>query len=242
MLILTVGFERKCDLVGFLVKRKLSEIAGMSERCVGDKTFLEIYAEDDIRELLSYALADYILIPLRRMKASFFIETEYPFVNGEEKGAILNSLPYSEYKPGIQQTLYDYIKESDMLDIPGFVRFRIPGFIRNIIADTSRICESFLKKREYDDMVSFLRYHISNSASRGITTVTFSENGGFHIVYPDGRKASPEKKDEPCLDMVLGMLMVTVPEKIKVYNKNLANDGVIEALEAVFGEKIEYCD
>lgn len=242
MLILTVGFERKCDFVEFLVNRSISGISGMSERCTGDKSIVEIYAEEDIKELLSELLADYILGPYRRRLAVSCIASECPFAGSEEKVAILNALPFKEYEPVIKAKILDYIKTNDFLDIPGFVRFRMPDFAKKVMADTSCVCEKFIKKREYEDMVSLLRHHITLSGSSGTAQLIFRKDG-FSIVYPDGSSTDSSESPAGSLDVILGMLMINIPEKIAVFNSHFAEDGLLSTIEQVFGrEAIEYCN
>lgn len=240
MLILTVCFERKCDFAEFVIRRKISEISGMSERNSGGKSVLEIFSETDIRGLLSELLAEYILGPFRKAIALSCIASECPFISEEEKNSVINELPCRERESDVKTEIYKFIKDNAYIDIAGFVRFRMPGFFRNVMADTSGACDRFMKKREYEEMVALLRHHVKCSASSGVTDITFQEDGGFAIVYPDGRRVEIPGSDGSALDSVLGMLMVTVPEKLKIYNRRFAKEGILEAIEGVFGESVEY--
>ena len=236
MLVLTVGFDRKCDFVAFLNQQDCKNIMGLCEICKKDKSLIEIYMETRDINFLSDILTDYILFPVRKQIAYKYMDDFVDFLSDSEKRYIIANLPYEKYLDTIKEKICNYIEKNSYIDISGFVRFRMPDFERNIIADLNYECESYLRIREYEDMVQFLKAYIKNSESSGTCILRFDETRHYTITGENGENTGMNNDEE----LILGDLLRLMPREIIVLNESLASKTVKELLEEIFEGKIEF--
>ena len=244
MEVFTVSFSRKCDFVGFLQGRQDIPIRGISEKTYGDNSRVEIYSDKCIQHELADVLTDYILGPYRKNLANRQMTENYPFISENEKNEIIKLLPYDKYADKIKKLVLKYTQNNNSMDIMGFVRFRIPEFERDALADVNHAADNFLATKEFEEMISLLKYHVMKSKSNGTVNIIFKSLDEFLIT--DSEQKSIDLSDFPCpedtkkVDLIVGILVSIAPEKIIIHNDHLASPALISVLKTVFDDKITF--
>lgn len=244
MLVLTVGFEMNCDFLRFVRGGEYPGIDGMCELpAIGKKSRIEIYMESEDDAFLSGLLTDYITGPFWKSTARKYINEASDVLSDEERLHIENSLSYRKSREDVRKKVSEFIKYNKYIDIPGFVRFRMPEFERDVIADVNIVCSDFVRAREYEEMVSFLRHYVKNTLSLGEYNLTFLKDG-YEITDLSGTAISgfDELLSGTVAEeyRILGELVGLMPEKIRIFNKGFADDYILQLIETIFDGRTEY--
>ncbi len=238
MEIVKVRYERKCDFVDFVRLKNRSGILGMSEQVRGEISFVEIYLEAGALRAVSEIIAEYIAEPYRNHLALFHIMENYPYVSDKEAEGIVHNLT-AVSKEEIQKAVLLYLKANDTMDISGFVRFRLPSFRRDLIADTEQAAEDFFKKEEFEQMVSLLKNMAKGIAqyqtAHDEINVIFLGSDECRIVENMGSEAfKPE--------LLTGFLVEMAPKRIILHQFLQTDPVLVRLIQSVFEDKVTLCE
>lgn len=179
------------------------------------------------------------------------------FSNEEQKeileicSSIINDDDSRHKRDLIYLSILDYIKENNLIDLDGFVQFRLKDYLEVLDYLVDLAVNNFIISREYMKFINLLKDYISSSPAK-IDVV--------HLVYLNNESILLDKSrnlipiDEDILDAKylsditfssndysLNTLLNLLPNKLFVHVLD-SEDEFISTIKEIFGERVSICN
>ncbi|WP_129596004.1 putative sporulation protein YtxC [Anaerophilus nitritogenes] len=191
----------------------------------------------------------------------------YYFSLGERKSIIehfknIKEDEAREYEQGISvnistkgkliEEIMSYLKENTILNIEGFVRFRLKNYIEELKIKIDRSVEDFLMEKEYNEFIRLLRYFVEIQEAKIHTVHVLMKDGKYHLYdsrniliqneYLDDLASDMEQKDISYDDLLISSLITLAPKKIILHvSSKIHKKEIIRTIQNVFGDRAYIC-
>jgi len=147
----------------------------------------------------------------------------------------------------------EYLKESHLLVVEGFVTFRLKDYIAALGDVVQEAVDAFLVEREYREFVRLLRYFVDVQEPRtGLTHVFIKPGEAFEVCDAEGNSmddrylaslvtelAETEVSHE---DLLVSVLITLAPERIVLHcPKERLDEEAVRTVRDVFYRRVSLC-
>ncbi|WP_051585817.1 putative sporulation protein YtxC [Caldanaerobius polysaccharolyticus] len=220
------------------------------------------HRRDIFRQYMANILADIIIKHWEIKFIDKIIHKNYNYFSSEERFKILKNVYnilsednadfyWINKKAEIVNAMLEYFNTSDVLNLKGFVNFRLKEYISGLYDVVDRAVDDYLVEREYNEFIKLLKYFVELQESQyNIVHVLVSDDMRYvlidenykeidnHLVESQGylnRELSNE-------DVLISSLITIAPNRIYFHcSEAFDNDNFIGTLKSVFGEKVVIC-
>ena len=186
-----------------------------------------------------------------------FARVEYPFVNREELSMVVESSRRilqekdgEDYFRKISETVEEFIKSHQVINLEGFLRFRLKDYIDHLHDVVEQALENFLAEKEYKEFIRLLRYFVDNQEPRvNDVHVVIYTSELFRLLDEEQKPLEPEylqgilgdfsDGELNYEDLLLSALITLAPRHIYLHHPG--NLEVTETLIQVFGDRVITC-
>lgn len=160
---------------------------------------------------------------------------------------------YFTSKTKILDQITDYLDHNTVINLSGFILFRLKDYLLDLNQIIERSVEDFLTDKEYNEFIKLLKYFVDIQESKSnVVNIVFDDNSRFKIYDEYSRllnydyitKVATELagNDINQDDLLISALITIAPNEIMVHRLSvLENTHIIKTLESIFPEKIHYC-
>lgn len=160
-----------------------------------------------------------------------------------------NGQGYILSKEEIIKKILNYFRQSENLNLEGFVRFRLKDIINELEMAIETSVDDFIIQKEYNEFIDLLRYFVELQEPRiDLVNVIRKKNGSFQILderkqviiseYLEGYLAEIFKDEVEYEDLLVSALINLAPRKILLH---FQNEEAVETVRKIFGRKVEVC-
>lgn len=236
--VMSIGFKSEADVDLFL------DIACLREyglRSVGDRIYLDIYTCDEVA--ICDNIAEFILKFYAKSSVENYIDKVYGYFTACEKKIITDAAVSDSFaenvRPELSRTVYKCIKVNRIIDMEGFVSFRMKWFADVLCRRADVIAEDIIDKREYEELVELLRHILKGKAKNGEVILEFtpdvyriSDCNGNEPDFPEYGRSSAAN------DFLVGFLAKIAPEKIVIRGSEYCEDTLMAVIKDVFEDAV----
>ncbi len=224
-----------------------------------DKSKLE-----KLRKKVAKIVADLILDNLERKIINRIIDQEYEKeLDIEEKEDIKeNSKKYLNSKKNedtgnllqkdkLTEEIIKYLKQYKLLNIEGFIRFRLKDYINKLKLIVEKSVDNYNVEQEYDEFIKLLRYFVDLQEPKIKTVNLIKKRENSYKVLDSQKNNIKSEYLKDCVkdmleqdeefefeDLIVSALVNISPEKIILHFRD---EKIEETLEEIFGEKLTFC-
>lgn len=152
-------------------------------------------------------------------------------------------------KEEILRKIIQYFKQSQELNVEGFVRFRLKEYIEELKLAVEMAVDDFIIEKEYNEFIELLKYFVELQEPRiDLVNVLRKENGSFQILdksggiinneYLEGYFAEMFEEEVEYEDLLVSALINIAPLKIMLH---FQNDETEKTVRKIFCQKVEVC-
>lgn len=145
-----------------------------------------------------------------------------------------------------------YLVENRVLDIDGFVRFRLKDYMRLLESVIEQAVDEFMVEKEYREFILLLKHFLAAQEPRvDRVHVLVSRDGGFRLVDDEGCSISEQflaecltesgTKDVNRDDLLISALITIAPRRLKLHLPSGAEGEGLRTLRAVFADRLSVC-
>ncbi|WP_138205176.1 putative sporulation protein YtxC [Haloimpatiens lingqiaonensis] len=186
---------------------------------------------------------------IEEVKISLFnILTNFQGINDEK------SVYFSNRMNEIKEDILNVIKENNLINIHGYLRFRIREIKKKVCLIIDKIIESIMVEKEYDEFIKLLKYFVGMQDNKINKLHIFIDNKGDYIIKDEKennimnkfKKESFAEDIAEAVDMedvIISGLVTSSPKKIIIHGaNNCKNKEFINTIENVFESRVTLCD
>lgn len=199
--------------------------------------------EDELRAL-SAALAELMLIDLRYFEIAGLVD-RLPFALEDKKRILPKALEFS----GVQSdcgnaadAIFDYFHEYSLLNLAGYLRFRLRDVLENWSVCVDAAAEEQLLSEEFEALTSLLGlFGATQTEASGDVSVILNPDGSCTIRGSQGKNKEGFRIDcaPDSNEGVLNILSGLTPERILLYDFSFGRcDKLRAGIELLFGARI----
>ncbi len=253
--------QQKLTVAGALPGRSIPSVRGVEVESETDGVTFTAASEEDmkrLKRLLALQLADVITGEYEEKSLTAYIDAAHPYFLPGERQHILHaaSLAMQKHPPArraqyIENRLYAFLAESEVLSLEGFLNFRLKEYKALLKNAANTAVNVYLAEREYEEFITLLRYFVN--------TQTPGEPVLHVVVEADGRYALLNLRGENVgmlcgvtgesraglteEDILLSTLITVAPEEITFHRvKHLQNIRLLETVMKVFPGRVHVCE
>jgi len=252
---------------------------GFSESISNNMHFIKIYCNEldkseNIKNTFNLYFANYLYIMAIDKFVDFYIDEyifdNYFFLRVSElekikfmiKRALLcegeivdrEMIYYINRKNEILSKIIDCIKENEIININGFLTFRIKEFKHEIYSVVDKVIEEYMIKKEYDEFVKLLRYFVDIQESKidevniiingdGSYDITDKKGNNIFELMTYGLKESNFTGIANIEDVIISGLITNAPQRVIIHGvERCRNNEMIETIKNVFLDRLAFCD
>ncbi|MDD2494028.1 MAG: sporulation protein YtxC [Tissierellia bacterium] len=205
-----------------------------------------------------------LLIEHTKSESSIYLKENYFYFDDEEfeeirvtiEDEICNDLKIQLI---IKNKLNEVIENSDMININGFIKFRLKFINLYIIQIVEKSIDNYLMKKEYLDFMNIIKY-LTESEEKDYDLINILyKNKKLQLYDTNMQKITSIGNNENIevaqeLDgkifnydeSIINILLSVSPKKIKLHINNIGEDDVVikntvEIINKIFSERIELC-
>lgn len=218
-----------------------------------------------IRNYIAEAISDIIVNQIDKLIIKRLINKYYHYFSEDEKEEI-EKIAYNVLEDDVNKETFklakkeqifvlvrDFLKESDYIDLEGFVNFRLRDFIRELSEVTDKAVDEFLMKKEYNEFIGLLKYFVELQDSKiEILNIVVDKGGKFKLYDENNELISndfvneivAELKDGAISDgdALISTLITIAPKKIFFHSiNNMRDSEILDTIKKVFDGKVEIC-
>ena len=237
-------------------------IAVYNLKIENNPTFKDI---NKIRKYVAEMLSDFIVNKIDKKIMKKLINKYYYYFNESEKqeiqkiaDGILDDEVNKETfklikKEQVFKLIEDFLQENNIIDIEGFVNFRLRDFIGELSEIADRAVDEFMMQKEYNEFIGLLRYFVELQDSKIDTlNIVIEKNGEFRLYDEYNKPIDNDIENEVSIefpdkgisdeDFLISTLITIAPKKIYIHSiNNVKNKEIIETIKKVFNERVEIC-
>ncbi|MBE6064781.1 putative sporulation protein YtxC [Clostridium cochlearium] len=199
-----------------------------------------------------------------------FLEDSYFFLNSKDieeiEGKIRDILTnnekiidssniyYMNKKNEIMDEILECIRETDEINIEGFLTFRTKSLEKKLKVIIEKVVEEYIVEKEYNEFIKLLKYFVNIQESRiDEVNIIIYKDGNYIIKDKNGIDITKELFKEFVSnnmsleinldDILISGLITYCPEKIVIHCvENCLNKELINTINNVFLKKVVYCN
>lgn len=160
-----------------------------------------------------------------------------------DSGEILASVHYNRRRALIEEALKDYFAENDLLNLDGFIKFRLGDYKEELRRICFSAADEFAAKREYDEFLDMLRFFVSVQSPREELVHVVKKGSELRILSKRKKditelyaaefaQSGEELTDE---DIALSALIAIAPGTVIIHGERGSNP-LFDTIEAIFDE------
>lgn len=145
-----------------------------------------------------------------------------------------------------------YLKEHDMLNVEGFVQFRLPAYKENLRNVVEYAVEQFIMDQQYEEFISLLQYFVYVQDRKAKEVHIIHKDGNdFLILDEHHRPIEKEKTDDFVIemidkdlnyeDMIISALISISPETIFIHTRSKELQ-IIKTIQHIFENRTHVCE
>lgn len=255
--------QHRLAVMGGMPKESIPVLRGIEVEDGKDGIVFVSASSDEMRELkrmLAFSLADMITHEYELKKLSDFVDAKHPYLLPEERRHVVQNarltmqkLPSAERTHFIENKLYTFLSDSEVISIDGFVKFRLKEYWEKLYRAVNESAEVYLAEKEYEEFITLLKYFVCmQTPLEPVLHVILKEDGGFrllngeredvtkrHIAAFVAEEASPLSSD----DLLVSLLITAAPYELILHStQNFRNKKVPETIFKVFGSRVKFCE
>lgn len=154
----------------------------------------------------------------------------------------------------ILQKVIDFLQENQIINLEGFVRFRLKNYIQELEDHIDKAVEDFIMEKEYNEFIKLLRYFVDiQEAKIDIVNVIMSDGGKYHIYdkmnsminndYLEDIATEMADKDISYDDLLISSLITLAPKQIIIhYEGKLKSREILQTIKSIFSERMFFCN
>lgn len=178
----------------------------------------------------------------------------YEFLKQYNENESLNMLVNYNRKNKMAHRILEYINESEIIVIEGFINFCLPDYLDEIRMAVDLAFEELKNEKEYNEFVKLLRYFVDTQPPKSYEVNLLMGSKGIFYLWDEKGSTIEEKYmnyylddmllDEINLDDVLISILITIaPRRIILHNVSAFNKNeAVEVIQKVFKDKISFCN
>lgn len=234
----------------------------IKQQKLGERMTLEVQldsstppsVQQDVRHELAGALAEHIIQEMEPDYMQRLVRQNYGYFTTEERDQIvMQARGEPAAKAGLADRLDDYLAVHSVLNLDGFVTFRLRDYLVDLEDRVDQAVDEFLIDREYREFVRLLRYFVDAQQSRTpLVHVILQEDGQFELLDPDSRPLQSDIIQEFRLetpdaelnleDLLVSSLITAAPERVVLHGSERARRlDSVQTVRQVFGHRVEEC-
>ncbi|HHX77071.1 MAG TPA: hypothetical protein GX697_01790, partial [Firmicutes bacterium] len=162
-------------------------------------------------------------------------------------------VPAAALRKQVMADLYDYLKNSNYLNLHGLVLFRLKYYLADVKKNVENAVDAFLMEKEYQEFIKLLKYFVELQKPKIYEVhIMLDKDGniqicdaGFNIVKHSNLEEisiSSYKEKAEGEDLLVSTLVSMAPGKITVHSPvNARFPGIIVTLKKIFDHRITSC-
>lgn len=255
--------QHRLSVTGTLPKESIPVLRGIEVEKDGEGITFTSCSSDEMKRLkrmLSFSLADLITGEYEKKRLADLIRAQHPYLIEEERQEVLRNasltmqkMPPAERTHYIEDKLYTFLKDSEVLSVEGFVNFRLKEYKERLSLAAEEAAAIFMAEKEYEEFIVLLRYFVSVQPVRIPLLHVVIRSGGSFTLYNRGGEDVTEslltevfRGDSGMLssdDMLISLLITHAPKEIVLHGvQNFQNTNVPETILKVFGRRVRFCE
>ncbi|GAV22661.1 sporulation protein YtxC [Carboxydothermus pertinax] len=178
---------------------------------------------------------------------------EYPYFDSNEieniKNKALKFLNIDREKE-IRQKVDDFLHESQVINLDGFILFRLQREVNEIYDSIDRAVEEQILEKEYQEFIKIVKYFLElQPVKRKIVQVFWLNE--YLVILDDQLKKVEDEFVEYLLtqrnkifpeDLLISALISLAPEKIIIHWHDVSLNFNLKPIKDIFAERLEICE
>lgn len=224
---------------------------------------------DLVNHYLSDSIAEYIVEVEEDLLLNSIISKDFFYGQSEELSQILkyanHLLDYGDFeteeksdlrklgrKCRIFSKVYDYLNEQRLLQLDGFIRFRLQDYYEELREVVEYSIDEYVMDKEYQEFIKLLRYFVIAQQPK-VDLVHVMHYGDRNFVICD-EKFKPYKAEDVegfmkgmaeqelnYADYIVSTLISVAPREILLHTREGDTNHVIRTMKNIFEERLELC-
>lgn len=211
--------------------------------------YINRFLKEDMTEFIEYS---YFFLNSKDIKD--IEEKSRDILTNNEKMIDSSNVYYMNKKNKIIDKILECIRETDEINIEGFLTFRTKDLEKELKHIIEKIVEDYVIEKEYDEFINLLKYFVNIQESRidEINIIIYKE-GNYVLKDKNGTDITDELFKEFISnnisleinldDILISGLITYCPEKIIIHCvENCLNKELINTINNVFLKKVHFCN
>lgn len=211
-----------------------------------------------LKKYLAVILAKLMMAEVVTRKLTQIIQAEYGYFGINEQNEIYHSAMnlflertyHRNYKKILQKKILACLKEHPDFIIEGFVKFRLQDEQKQLKELVAQSVEVYLNEVEYQEFVNVLKLFVSmNPPQLEFVQVMVNTTGPYQLLDENGKCLDYQYIDHidrqtetEYQELLISTLINISPSRIILHKmNNTSNSSLIETLNHVFQNRIEFC-
>lgn len=180
-------------------------------------------------------------------------QDEYPYFNKEEIENIKNkALEYLEgdREKVVQKKVYEILKENKVINLDGFILFRLQSELNDLYDSIDRAAEEQLLEKEYQEFIKIVQYFLELQPVKIKIVQVFWKKEQVIFVDEQLREVEDDfieylqRQHEKIYpeDLLISALISLAPEKVIIHWHDESINFNLKPLKDIFAERLEICE
>ncbi|MFZ5352119.1 MAG: putative sporulation protein YtxC [Bacillota bacterium] len=171
----------------------------------------------------------------------------------EEKTVLPGGFYKISRRNKIMKSILDYFSSDEVLNIDGFVKFRLSTYMKELNETLERAIELYVAEREYNEFIKLLRYFVDiQECKLELVHLLQLSDGRYLLMDKNLNNVNGEYFDEikneladeniNYDDLLISTLITISPRKIILHgSESFKNKELIKTIKSVFSDRINLC-
>ena len=256
------------DNIKKLEKNLKDNINGKEVKVIFDENTAKCVFEKNSDNLgaVSKSVREFIVENMESAEIERLIEEGYGFFEKTEKAEFKEDIEKAiSSQPDILTRLFvlrrnriiencteDFLKENSLINIDGFLTFRLKDYKDEIESLIDYHADDFLMKREYKEFLLLLSSYVDTQERKtDKLNIVVTENREYLYYDGHGKPLNREYEAEAAAefggrysseDLLINVLINKNPAEIVIHNRQFIKKEILSTIEKIFGERIGFCD
>lgn len=219
---------------------------------------------EQLRSLLVKEIANFITLKWERKQIEQNLAEEYPYYDADEVDYLAdNTVKLLSYhrtagardfrKKEIENEIYGYLAEHGILNIEGFIKFRLRMYQNDRIRAMEQAIDDYLMDREHHEFVKLLRYFLQAQEPRSPLIHLVVKREWARLIDHDGLLITNEDLEEFTEDLldndiqqedvIISTLITLAPEKVMIHMPHSSSEEQVlaDTVKRVFENRAQVC-
>jgi len=205
-----------------------------------------------LSELITLRFEKQLLQDLIKTHCYYFTRQERSLILEKALGFLAESYPQRR-RNAVLQLILDYLKTERLLNLEGFIRFRLGSYLEELHEAVEKAVDEYLMEKEYDDFIRLLKYFVEVQEPKiDSVNVLIQPNGFFQLYdscdniiksdYLESFVADLAEHELSWEDLLMSILITLAPRHIVLH---LPEPGdmmnTVHTIETVFERRVSIC-